>query len=59
MIIITSNYTIQQCFPNIEDRLAIQRRFRSVTAQEANEILGGKNPHIQPGDGLGTRSDTR
>lgn len=47
MIIVTSNYSIQDCFPAEEDRLAIQRRFREVDAITANQILGGKNPFVE------------
>lgn len=56
LIIVTSNYSIEECFPAYEDMLAIKRRFKEVDAEEANKILGGRNQYVASRRGLDPNS---
>lgn len=39
IMIITSNYSIEQCFANQEDQDAIKRRFREAYIENANSLF--------------------
>ena len=38
-LIITANYSIDECFEKEEDKKAIQRRFREVNIKDKNDIF--------------------